>query len=92
MRNGYSWKTQKQFFAKGLLLPIFIFTLLLTSCLQSPSSKRASTVASSSTTTTSTNLPTFSDGNNYFQNGSTTYTASFSLNIDQIRFILEGKK
>jgi hypothetical protein len=93
MRNGYSWKTQKQFFAKGLLLPIFIFTLLLTSCLQSPSSKRASTVASSSTTTTSTNLPTFSDGNNYFQNGSTTYTASFSLNIDfSDTFYFRGKE
>lgn len=52
------------------------------SCIEAPKAKRSVKAANTTTTTTSTNLPTFTNGNNFFQNGGTTFTGTFTLDID----------
>lgn len=64
----------------NILSLIVLFSIY--SCIEAPKAKRTIKAASNTTTTTSTNLPTFTNGNNFFQNGGTTYTGTFTLDID----------
>ena len=67
----------------GVTLVVIFASLFLSSCMQSPNSKR-STVKSASTSTTKTTdtkLPTFANGTNFIQNGANVYTATVNLDL-----------
>ncbi len=94
MNNG-EIKILKNICLKFLSI-IFILSFAF-SCVEAPKSKRLSTTQNLKTTTTSTttssNLPTFENGNNFFQNGGTVYTATFTLDIDFTdSFYFRGKQ
>ncbi len=68
--------------------------IFLVSCIQSPSSSRKSLLSSSATTgsKTSTTLPTFTEGNNFIQNGGVIYSSVVSFDLSYVDTLqLRGK-
>ncbi|MBC7429716.1 MAG: hypothetical protein H7336_13955 [Bacteriovorax sp.] len=85
----------KRYFKKfgEITFLVISISLFLQGCVASPAAKR-STVKSASTTTnpTNTKLPTFTDGNNFIQNGVTVSTAIINLDMNFSDFLqLRGK-
>lgn len=62
---------------------VMLVSLLLSSCIQAPSSGRRSLLSSNSTVTSGKDvkLPTFTEGNNFIQNGGSVYTTSVSFDL-----------
>lgn len=80
----------------GEMTFLVVFTLLfLQSCIQSPSANRNSVKSANSTSSTSTGtvkLPTFTEGNNFIQNGVQVSTSIVNLNLSFSDFLqLRGK-
>jgi hypothetical protein len=76
-------KKLKPIFLKSLSKLIMLSTLVLVqACMPTPSNTRRALLNSSSTTTkTDTKLPTFTEGNNFIQNGGVIYTAAVSFDL-----------
>ena len=67
----------KSIFLKTLPLVMLVSLFILSSCIQAPSSTRKSLLSSNTTASPSgpnAKLPTFTEGNNFIQNGGTVYT------------------
>lgn len=79
---------------EGMTFLIVISIFLLQACIQSPASKRASVKSANSTTASkdATKLPTFTEGNNFIQNGVNVSTSIVNLNMSFSDYLqLRGK-
>lgn len=65
------------------LITIFLLSIVMfiQSCVPTPANKRKTVLSSSNTTKPQTNLPTFTEGNNFIQNGGVIYTSSVNFDL-----------
>lgn len=63
-------------------LPLMVIALFVSSCIQAPAGSRRSLISSNTTSTGSTSkLPTFTEGNNFIQNGGTVFTTVVNFDL-----------
>lgn len=76
----------------GITIFVMAFTLFLSGCIESPKAKRNTLKSASTTDSGSTKVPEFTSGNNFIQNGVSTYLSSVPLDLSFADYLqLRGK-